>query len=248
MPKHVVRQGECLSSIAAHYGLTSWKAIYDYPPNAAMKQARPNPNLIYPGDTFEIPAIAPKTAPAKTGKADFKVKVPKVKLMLRLRDVHGAPIKAAKYKLQVEATAVEGVTDGQGALAQPLQPRAKLAMLEVELPPPPAAAPPPADGLDLPKETFAVADEPVDTFAEPPPETAVQWRLALGALDPVAQDAGVRERLHNLGYLADASASGAPLNAAVLAFKHDQGVAPVNAAVDDKLRQALARAHDESGP
>ncbi len=249
MPKHVVRKGECLSSIAARYGLGSWKAIYDHPANAAMRQKRPNPNLIYPGDEWEIPARAQRTATARTGgKAHFEVKRPRVKLMVRLRDVHGAPIKAAKYKLEVEGKAIAGVTDGQGALAQPLLPGARTAELQVELPPPPKPPPPPADGLDLPVETFAVADEPVDKMVEPPPDESIDWHLRLGALDPVGEDAGVCERLHNLGYLAGTSAKGAPLAAAVLAFKYDRAVKPLDAAVDAKLRQALERAHDQEGP
>jgi hypothetical protein len=41
---HIVKKGECLSSIAYHYMLPDWHIIYDHPQNAEFKAKRPNPN------------------------------------------------------------------------------------------------------------------------------------------------------------------------------------------------------------
>ncbi len=53
---HTVVRGDSLSKIARKYGVSSWRALYDAPENAAFRAMRPNPNLIYPGDRLQIPA------------------------------------------------------------------------------------------------------------------------------------------------------------------------------------------------
>ena len=68
MPNHTVKQGECLSSIAAKYGFGDWKALYDHPSNAALKKKRPNPHVLFPGDVVSIPEKEKKQARVKTGQ------------------------------------------------------------------------------------------------------------------------------------------------------------------------------------
>jgi hypothetical protein len=65
---HIVRSGECLSSIAHDHGFRNWKTLYDHPDNADFKQKRPNPNVIYPGDVLVIPERAQRTEDANTQK------------------------------------------------------------------------------------------------------------------------------------------------------------------------------------
>jgi N-acetylmuramoyl-L-alanine amidase len=246
--KHVVRKGECLSSIARKYGLGSWRDIYDLPANSAMRAKRPNPNVIYPGDEFEIPAKASKTATASTGgRKSFTASFGKVELHLRLRDALGSTLQNAKYELRIAPAApVKGTLDGAGALVAALSADAKRARVEVQLPAPTAAAAPPPDGLDLPAETFTVPDEPVDSIAEAAPPTALVCELDLGALDPVFEATGVRERLHNLGYLADVGDAGAATGA-LKAFQEDKGMSPTGV-LDATVRQKLQQAHDGAGP
>src|SRR5436305_39757 len=50
MTVHVVQQGECLSSIAHAYGLPDWKHLHDHAANKELKNNRPNPNILAPGD------------------------------------------------------------------------------------------------------------------------------------------------------------------------------------------------------
>ena len=82
---HVVQQGECLSSIALEYGFSSYEKIYNHADNAEFKQARPDPNLIFPGDRLTIPDKIVKAFSCATGQAHrFVVKLPKRKLRLEL--------------------------------------------------------------------------------------------------------------------------------------------------------------------
>ncbi len=54
---HVVESGESLSKIAALYGMgfAAWRKIYNHPLNEELREKRPNPNLIHPGDEVKIP-------------------------------------------------------------------------------------------------------------------------------------------------------------------------------------------------
>jgi nucleoid-associated protein YgaU len=54
---HTVVQGEYLSKIARSYGFSDYRTIWEHPKNAALKQARQNPNVLFPGDRLFIPDI-----------------------------------------------------------------------------------------------------------------------------------------------------------------------------------------------
>jgi hypothetical protein len=55
MDEYVVLAGDNLSRIAAHHGIRYWQNIYLATENGDFRNARPNPNLIYPGDRIQIP-------------------------------------------------------------------------------------------------------------------------------------------------------------------------------------------------
>jgi hypothetical protein len=70
---HIVRPGDCLSSLADAYGLSSWHVIYDAPENADFRSKRDNPNLVYPGDEIYIPDPAPRAVKVPmTGGISFE--------------------------------------------------------------------------------------------------------------------------------------------------------------------------------
>jgi hypothetical protein len=68
------------------------------------------------------------------------------------------------------------------------------------------------------------------------------YTLRLGHLAPVTTDAGVRARLHNLGYLGDRTADAEQLAGAVRMFQEAKAL-EVSGVVDDALRDALLSAH-----
>ncbi|EYF02879.1 LysM peptidoglycan-binding domain-containing protein [Chondromyces apiculatus] len=104
---HVVQPGESLSSIAKQHGFADWRALYDHPANVKLRSARPNPDLIHPGDKVFIPDKKPSALTAATDKSHtFKVKTGKPKSETFTRNltilVHGVNTDAAWFGL-VEA-------------------------------------------------------------------------------------------------------------------------------------------------
>ena len=167
---HIVRQGECLSSIAHKHGFSKWRTIYNHPKNADFKKQRPNPNLIYPGDEIFIPDKDPRQESRGTDKSHkFVKKAPLTLLRIVLLDEKRKPLAGKKYKLVVGKTTHEKSTGGDGLLQHPVPPDLEEALLTVW--------PNDAD----PDETY--------TFA-----------LKIGHLDPVKHITGFQARLNNLGF------------------------------------------------
>lgn len=57
MSEYRVVAGDNLSHIAVRHGIRFWQNIYLATENTAFRNLRPNPNLIYPGDTIHIPSL-----------------------------------------------------------------------------------------------------------------------------------------------------------------------------------------------
>ena len=105
MPEtHIVKPKETIAGIAKSYGFGNWHDIYDHPANAKLREARPDPNLIHPGDKIFIPDKIEKNYNYATDKVHTtKVKAPKPEGDERLRSVtilvHGVNTDAAWFKL-----------------------------------------------------------------------------------------------------------------------------------------------------
>ena len=132
MPNHAVQQGECLSSIAESYGFTVDR-LWKLSENAGLKQQRKNPNVLFPGDVVFIPEKDDRVESCGTGKRhQFRLdRRPPVELRLRLLSA-GEPIVDEPYRLEIEGTAVEGTTDGQGRILQTIPHSATEALLRVD--------------------------------------------------------------------------------------------------------------------
>src|SRR6478672_9577616 len=117
MPTFVVRQGDCLSSLAARYGQEA-KDLHDHAGNAALKQKRPYPNILAPGDEVEIPELNPKWRTASTGRVNrFVVNRPMVKLRLALLNAQGTPYEGKRFVLVAGSMELKGKT-GSGGLIE----------------------------------------------------------------------------------------------------------------------------------
>ncbi|MGH7150411.1 MAG: hypothetical protein ACREIU_06930, partial [Planctomycetota bacterium] len=110
--RYVVRQGDCIASIAFERGLFP-DTVWDDPENAELRRERGDPNILAPGDVVVVPDKRPKEVPGATeSRHRFKRKGVPERLCLRLlRD--GEPRSPVPYSIVLDGHAVEGTTDGE---------------------------------------------------------------------------------------------------------------------------------------
>jgi N-acetylmuramoyl-L-alanine amidase len=127
--EHVVRHGECISSIADRHGLF-WQTVWSA--NPKLKETRADPNRLAPGDVVIIPDRQAKhESCACDQRHRFKRKGTPAKLKIVLEE-DGVPLKNAAYLLRVDGEPPrEGRTDGTGLLDEWISPGAERAVLEV---------------------------------------------------------------------------------------------------------------------
>ncbi len=172
--KHVVKQGECLSTIAEKYGFLDWRMVYEHPANSALRKQRPNPNIVFPGDVVNIPKPPETeglTVKVATGNTE-QIVVDRDPTLLRLKvldHVKGDGCQA-KYLLEVEGLPEpkKGEIDKTGELEVAIPPWARTGRLTL-----------------LSKSTG---------------EVMRVLDLDIGGLDPLTSPSGVRERLRRLGF------------------------------------------------
>jgi LysM repeat protein len=117
MPRHVVTQGECLSSISAQYGL-NWQTVWNHGENAELKAKRKNPNVLYPGDVLHVPDKELKYVSRPTGQAHrFVVSTQQTRVKIRLT-VNDKPRTKVSFTLYADDEVLaQGTTDGDGFLS-----------------------------------------------------------------------------------------------------------------------------------
>jgi hypothetical protein len=121
--RYTVSQGECLSSIADRNGFLP-ETLWNHPENAPLKTLRKDPNVLNPGDVLFIPDRTPRITDCATDqKHVFKLKG--VPAMLRIRLLDGdEPRAGVPYQLEIDGKWVNGSTNGDGVIEQPLPPGA----------------------------------------------------------------------------------------------------------------------------
>lgn len=132
MPLHVVKHGECLSTIAENYGLF-WETIWNDEKNAALRERRRDPNVLMAGDRVYVREKAGKDESGITGQAHtFRLKGIPVKLRIRILDEFNQPRKGLKYKLTVDGEVQSGTIPDDGLLTRIIRPLAKKATIRLE--------------------------------------------------------------------------------------------------------------------
>jgi len=121
---YTVQQGDSLTSIAFGLGL-NWEAIWNHPNNAALKSSRQDPHVLCPGDVLYIPDMDPRLED-KSADASHKF-VRKASLdRLRVRLMKDfQPRSNVSYTLVVDGKTIDGTTDGDGMVDQPISPGAQ---------------------------------------------------------------------------------------------------------------------------
>jgi N-acetylmuramoyl-L-alanine amidase len=112
---HVVRRGECLSDLA-YRRATSPELVWTHPKNAELKAARPNPEVLAPGDLIWLPQEPARSAfdvwPGATVNAFATI--PSRTLSVRLIDDHGAPLVHESFSVVGGKASPPAMTDGAG--------------------------------------------------------------------------------------------------------------------------------------
>jgi len=165
---HIVQQGEYLALIAKNYGVSSWRTIYNHPDNAAFKEKRPEPDLVYPGDKIVIPEIECRVEQCEVeSKHTFKRVSDTFQLHVRIEDYAGVAISNTKYTLEFRNTKLEGTTSDAGVIDRPIP-------------------------LGINRVGIFIWE---DAKASTPMLT---WSLDVGDLDPIERISGVQARLANM--------------------------------------------------
>lgn len=120
MPKHIVKTGECVLTIAEKYGFP-WKTLWELGANAKLKGVRKHPTQLVPGDEVFVPDE--RDVPvhkAATNKAhSFKVKSSPVLIRLCLVD-SGKALANEPYTLEIGGKTIKDKTDGSGKIEKPV--------------------------------------------------------------------------------------------------------------------------------
>ncbi len=133
MPRHITRQGEDLPSIAAKYGFADWESIYGHPQNAALRQKRPDPHILFPGDEVFVPERKSKAVTMRTGgTAQLEVKSLRRVFRIRIYNEARRPLGNAQYTIECASTMRFGTTDGNGLLREELPASAKTATVFID--------------------------------------------------------------------------------------------------------------------
>lgn len=231
--KHVVRQGDCISSIAEKYG-HFWETIWNHSDNADLKNVRQDPNVLLAEDVVMVPDVEEKQESGGTDERHrFKKKGVPAKIRLKIMrepppDAGGSQESGdviqstastpqdetrpdLPYRLEIDGQVTAGSTDGEG-------------MIEFSIPP----------GARRGK-----------VILEPNTTRAKEIPLMLGALDPVSETRGVKQRLANLGFDCGNTNDDAlteEAEAALRFFQEEYGL-EVSGAVDDATRNKLKEIH-----
>lgn len=172
-----VKAGETLLSIADANGFSDWQYVWNA--NADLKEKRPDPNVLAPGDTLTVPDPRAKEVTKPTNEVHkFRMKRAFALVDLVLRDDHGYKMKNVKYEIRISDDEIyTGMSNSEGRICIGLPPMTKEGILTV----------------------WPWSDDPEGSFA---------WHISVGKLNPVVDKQGnsigdlaaVQARLNNLGF------------------------------------------------
>lgn len=114
--RHVVRQGECVSSIAHQRGLDP-KQVWDHADNAELRERRGDPSMLLPGDRLALPEPRERTSFSISpgGTHTFKATIPSHEIKLELKD-GSEPRRNKRCTLVIDGVTSETTTNAQGIL------------------------------------------------------------------------------------------------------------------------------------
>lgn len=123
--KYIVKQGDCISSIAFKYGLFP-DTIWNDSKNSKLKQDRKDPNVLLPGDEVYIREKEEKEESCESEKKHrFKRKGVPERLRLQFMDEEGKGRANEAYVLDIDGELSDSKTDKDGKVEIWIPPNAK---------------------------------------------------------------------------------------------------------------------------
>lgn len=167
---HTVAANETILSIAHAYGFRTWETIWDHEANQPLREVRPDPTILAPGDKIFIPPKKQKKEPATLETTNtYWVKSLKARLRYVVRFESGRKLANTLYRLTVDGKEFEGRTDAEGVIDVEISPTARKGTLTV----------------------WYNEDDPADMLT---------WEINVGGMDPIDTVSGVQARLNHLGF------------------------------------------------
>ena len=128
--ERVVRDGECISSIAREAG-HFWETVWNDGANSGLREVRGDPNILLPGDRVHVPEIRPKQEPGETEmRHRFVLRGEPTDIRVRVMD-DDQPRASQPYTVEVGDREYTGTTDADGWLTVPIPGDARLATLTI---------------------------------------------------------------------------------------------------------------------
>lgn len=118
--EHVVRDGDCITSIAAATG-HFWRTIWDDSKNAELRKLRKDPNVLLEGDRVHVPPLREKWEPVMTEMRHHfrRLTEPAVIRLICQRD--DEPLGNLPYTLEIDGRELPGgETDPEGKIVRPI--------------------------------------------------------------------------------------------------------------------------------
>ncbi|MGE0785022.1 MAG: peptidoglycan-binding protein [Sandaracinaceae bacterium] len=117
--EHRAEVGECVTAIAVANGFTDRERVLAEAGNETLKQDRPNPNLLRPGDRVAIPPRDPGAVECATArKHRFVIDLPVKELRIALHAHDGSALSGRAYELDLQGDVRHGTTDGEGMVRE----------------------------------------------------------------------------------------------------------------------------------
>ena len=125
MPEYIVKQGDCIESIAQRFGHL-WQTLWDDSKNADLRKEREEPNVLLPGDIVFVPEKRLKDESGQTEQRNrFRKKSATSLLKMVLIDENDEPRSNESYILIVDDEIISGTTKADGSLKHSIKPNAK---------------------------------------------------------------------------------------------------------------------------
>ena len=127
-----IEQGDHLPAIADEHGFSDWHTIWDDPSNAELRQERPDPGVLAPGDRLFIPdkeqGNGEKVPTHQTARFKVKRRLPKLRLVIC--GFSGKPLADTDCKVTVSGASTTTRTGADGLVEIDLAPDATEATVE----------------------------------------------------------------------------------------------------------------------